>query len=275
MNSSFSGCEFEINREHETLLKYSPSVEYRSRLLMQAQKQAIFHKFNTNKNIVIPNVVSIRNNGFIMEYMPDAIDHLSLFENDKIINIKKYVDNVLNFIDTNLSKSYYVDGLELEKYKSITMTKLSSINLHGMVSKKERQKLVNLIEKNKEPLLIGQCHGDLTLNNILSDGSNIVIIDFLDSFIDSPIIDIIKIQQDTCNYWSILLKERGDFSSYKKTLSVYSYINERLGAANIKCRKWVAVLEILNYMRILPYAAEKNKNLEYLSRIINTKIGAL
>ena len=37
----------------------------------------------------------------------------------------------------------------------------------------------------------GFCHGDLTLSNLLFNNDDIVIIDFLDTFLDSTIQDIV------------------------------------------------------------------------------------
>ena len=41
------------------------------------------------------------------------------------------------------------------------------------------------------------CHGDLTLSNLIFKNNEIYCIDFLDSFIDSPIIDLVKLKQDS------------------------------------------------------------------------------
>ena len=59
------------------------------------------------------------------------------------------------------------------------------------------------IKKIKLPINI--CHGDLTLCNILikNKEKNIFLIDFLDSFLESPIVDMVKIRQDTKYKWCI------------------------------------------------------------------------
>ena len=41
---------------------------------------------------------------------------------------------------------------------------------------------------------MGKCHGDLTFSNILFNGNNYYLIDFLDSFIESPLLDLVKIE---------------------------------------------------------------------------------
>lgn len=53
---------------------------------------------------------------------------------------------------------------------------------------------------------LGMCHGDLTLSNILvqeSTHDRIVLIDFLDSFVESPLADMAKLNQDLSHAWTI------------------------------------------------------------------------
>lgn len=52
---------------------------------------------------------------------------------------------------------------------------------------------------------VGVCHGDLTFSNILFNGNNYYLIDFLDSFIEAPLLDIVKIRQDSAHLWSQLM----------------------------------------------------------------------
>jgi Ser/Thr protein kinase RdoA (MazF antagonist) len=50
---------------------------------------------------------------------------------------------------------------------------------------------------------VGPCHGDLTLSNIiLSPTTGVILIDFLDTFIDSPLQDVAKLNQDFLCGWS-------------------------------------------------------------------------
>jgi len=50
---------------------------------------------------------------------------------------------------------------------------------------------------------MGNCHGDLTLSNIiLSPGRGIFLIDFLDTFLETPLQDVAKLKQDFIYGWS-------------------------------------------------------------------------
>ncbi|MGV3708411.1 MAG: phosphotransferase [Gemmatimonas sp.] len=50
---------------------------------------------------------------------------------------------------------------------------------------------------------VGPCHGDLTLSNVILDPvSGITLIDFLDTFFETPLQDVAKLKQDFVYGWS-------------------------------------------------------------------------
>jgi hypothetical protein len=50
---------------------------------------------------------------------------------------------------------------------------------------------------------MGHCHGDLTLSNVILDPlSGITLIDFLDTFLETPLQDVAKLKQDYIYGWS-------------------------------------------------------------------------
>lgn len=61
-----------------------------------------------------------------------------------------------------------------------------------------------LLDKSKTiNLPIGPCHGDLTLSNVVwNSSSGLVLIDFLSTFLESPLQDLAKISQDLEFGWS-------------------------------------------------------------------------
>jgi len=57
------------------------------------------------------------------------------------------------------------------------------------------------IEQIRVP--VGECHGDLTLSNvILSHSKGLLLIDFLTTFLDSPLQDLAKLRQELIYGWS-------------------------------------------------------------------------
>ena len=81
----------------------------------------------------------------------------------------------------------------LEKFKSVGEKLIINSVLCSDEDTKElfesSLQIFDKIECIKIP--IGICHGDLTFSNILFNGNNYYLIDFLDSFIEYPLMDIV------------------------------------------------------------------------------------
>ncbi len=103
---------------------------------------------------------------------------------------------------------------------------------------------------------VGDCHGDMTLENIIVDSAGeFYMIDFLDSFAESPVIDIAKILQDIFLRWSYRYR----------TLSVYEDI--RLSDAcdvflgllgrDASLKKTAFDILLVNLLRIYPYIKDE------------------
>lgn len=103
---------------------------------------------------------------------------------------------------------------------------------------------------------VGDCHGDMTLENIIVDSAGeFYMIDFLDSFAESPVVDIAKILQDIFLRWSYRYR----------TLSVYEDI--RLSDAcdvflgllgrDVSLKKTAFDILLVNLLRIYPYIKDE------------------
>ncbi len=109
------------------------------------------------------------------------------------------------------------------------------------------------------PLPLGLCHGDFTLSNTLYFAGNIYMIDFLDSFLESPLLDIVKLRQDTRFYWSLLVDTEILPYQRNKIIQVLRYFDQQLVQAFIEnpfYAAWYDYLEKLNLLRILPYLVD-------------------
>jgi len=122
-------------------------------------------------------------------------------------------------------------------------------------------KLLQLPETLIFPL--GPCHGDLTLSNvILNPVDGITVIDFLDTFLETPLQDVAKLKQDFIYGWSFrnsssTLQVKGEVLCKHYLPSAVMQL-EQLYAPQVKA------LTLLCLMRIAPYIKD-DVTLEWLS----------
>lgn len=104
-----------------------------------------------------------------------------------------------------------------------------------------------------------QCHGDLTLENIIVSNNDLYLIDFLDSFYDSWQIDIAKILQDIEIFWHYR-KDKMDNNLFIRLLVLKRILLKKL----IKIKDGEKIIEsiyhilLLNLLRILPYTKDES-----------------
>lgn len=102
----------------------------------------------------------------------------------------------------------------------------------------------------------GDCHGDLTLSNvILSHSKGLLLIDFLDSFLESPLQDVAKIRQDLVYGWSFRKLDshlwiKGMLFATKATPTYLSYLESLFPVLS-------EALDILCLARIAPYVRDE------------------
>ena len=123
---------------------------------------------------------------------------------------------------------------------------------------------------------VGTCHGDLTFSNILFNGNNYYLIDFLDSFIESPLLDIVKIRQDTAYMWSTLMYHK-PFDKVRLSIisdKIDSAIDEYFTGKYEWYRRYYMPLQLMNFLRILQYGHDE-KVIAYLKRVISGQLAVL
>ena len=126
----------------------------------------------------------------------------------------------------------------------------------------ELAKVLKYLEytKFKGPCQYGDYHGDLTLCNLFiyncADSIEIDAIDFLESFICSPINDLAKIRQDTKHHWLLTLTKNISESDVLKIKIALNYVDEhmvRIIASDQFYMEYYLPFQIMNLMRIIPY----------------------
>ena len=115
---------------------------------------------------------------------------------------------------------------------------------------------INLPDNIEMP--IGICHGDLTFSNILFTSNKFYFIDYLDSFIETPIQDIVKLRQDTKYFWSTMMYNK-KYDIVRLNM-IFKYIDYKITDyfGNIEeYYKNYDRLQLMNILRILHYVKEE------------------
>ena len=250
----------------------------KNRLKNQIEKQIKIYENNIFENVKIPKVLyyyeyedSVE---YIMEYVDYSINIVDFLSKYNHIQIDWFIKKIINIIETYINNCNYqlidkkILDLKIKNIKlNIVNNKLLNINNKLLnINNNKIKKIINYLENNINEIIkikypIGICHGDLTLSNILIDVDNmdLYLIDFLDSFIDNSLLDIIKIRQDTKYYWILnLCKFKYDEN---KIILILNYIDEKINSHFSKYNfynKGYKYFQIMNFLRILQHSKEKS-----------------
>lgn len=259
-----SGCQ--IERVGNDVIK-SAEGSYVPRLQAQAIKQKGCSLVKWYDDSYIPiqavPVKDIINSSNKLEIVMPYIDGVTLAEKIKDkTNNARLAKVLFNFINSNISFSNVIDARKIFEDKLNDM-KNKNPNLTSELDN---------FSKNYLPYVTtirgGWCHGDFTLENMLlvEDRNkygdikrNIYLIDFLDSFIDTPFMDAATVLQDCLCLWSYRYEElnKQELDAIKLFYSNFKlnftdpYFVERKGWF-----KQVLVLLLLKIYRIIPYAKD-------------------
>lgn len=241
LNSGLSGCRIELLNDN-ILRKYSSSEEYNQRLLLQIKKQSLFSHFIL-QNIEAPRVYGVHQDdicSFDMEYV-SGFSFDEYFSHANIKQVDFVVDSLYGYFDFLIknSKIYH-----REVSKTIFECKLNNM--------KESEFLLFIKEKIVDiQVPYSFCHGDLTFANIIFHSNRLYFIDFLDSFVDSYLVDFAKLKQDLYYCWNLQVQDIHDLRIHQ----IYSYIWNKIESRYSEhlSTKAFKVIDIMNLLRIEPY----------------------
>ena len=107
---------------------------------------------------------------------------------------------------------------------------------------------------------VGNCHGDMTLENIIVDSKGeFYMIDFLDSFAESPAVDIAKSLQDIFLRWSYRYRVLSVYEDIRLS-DVCDVFLGLLGCDTV-LKKAVFDILLVNLLRIYPYIKDEKTRL--------------
>lgn len=271
-----SGCRIEVVREDNELFVYKSTkdLHYLDRLQLQAKKQQEAEQLEL-QHIRIPKIINVFKDNYSvtikMEYVYSK-NFIGYFEYAGFEQISYFIKALCLFLNYEIKNSplLIVNGdIVKRKFDDVYQ---KTINNEAL---KNDEEIINLMNQSaihfanvKDMLLpVGKCHGDLTFSNILFNGNNYYLIDFLDSFIESPLLDIVKIRQDSAYLWSRLMFE-GNYDEIRLKIVADKIDKEIVHyASQYEWFHYYPLFQLMNFLRVLQYAHEE-KVIVFLKRII-------
>ena len=210
------------------------------------------------KNIESPSI--LESNNF---YQNDIIAREDINQKSKNIDIATCSKNVAQVGEYSKKQQTKNNSITESISKKILLDKYYD-TIEKITQNKSELEFLSHIEKELQALPdriqipLGKCHGDLTFSNILFTDRKIILIDFLDNFIETPLQDIVKLRQDTKHLWSLrLYKKKYDGTKIEILLNYLDNLIDKHFSKYEFYRKYYFIFQKINLLRILPYAKDK------------------
>lgn len=262
LNTGLSGCSLELINDR-VLRKYSPTTDYNSRLLSQADKQVVFGN-RIYKNIDAPKVYDTQENYFDMEYIAGK-SFEEFFSSASVNDVEFVVSTLFDYFDTLISTARSFDATNK------ILTKIDSLKEKSS-HKKYIEFLRKYVEDNKIIVPHTFCHGDLTFANIIFHKNRLFFIDFLDCYVDTFLSDLVKLKQDLHHLWAV---HNQDVYSVR-IHQIYQYIWDKL---EIRYESFMNesfhILDVMNTLRIEPYLTSDDQRVILEGIVKSTELYAI
>lgn len=246
-----SGCHiFLMTYRNRTFIrKISMDHDYNARL----QRQRNIMISLASLGIPIPEVFgSGMENGkfyFDMEYINSTVLSKYIFE-ARYFEMERMIHQIFNLI--GILKANQTSSVDQSHF----VKKIAELKVHTEIANSSYfTRLLSEIESHDwRNIPLSPCHGDLTFENILATDSGPVVIDTLDSFASSWLVDLSKLYQDSLLWWAYR-DQRIDRSMQVRLASATELLNAKkktFGLSEYECKS-IRQLIILNALRIVPY----------------------
>lgn len=262
-----SGCNVEVVREENQLFIYKSTTDpnYLRRLQLQGEKQ-LLAKNRLIDHIRIPEIYSITCNDVTtsikMQYVYSK-NFVEYFEHAGFEQIELFSKVMISFVENEIEQCS-IKALPA----SVIETKYEDVKRKIALNLAHRKDVLDLVSKAELHFIslpemfipMGVCHGDLTFSNILFNGNDCYLIDFLDSFVETPLMDIVKLRQDSAFMWSKMMYKQDLDSTRLEIIS--DFIDKRIDTHFKSKYEWYSqyytLFQLMNMLRILQYAKEEH-----------------
>lgn len=274
-----SGCNIDVVRENNKLYVYKSSnnLGYLNRLELQGLKQRDAAYNMDIPGISVPIISEIHKTDSSVTLKMNYVyskNFVNYFEYAGFEQITNFINAMRKFLIYEIRNSTMgtVKGSVLkEKFIDVKNKTLSNPVL------KNDSEIIAIIDKSEHifnsvkdmQMPIGKCHGDLTFSNILFSDNNYHLIDFLDSFVESPLLDIVKLRQDSAYLWSQLMYS-GNCDTIRLKIIAKKIDNEidKFASQFDWYNDNYKIFQLMNFLRILQYAKD-TVVINYLKNVIN------
>ena len=262
INIGLSGSKLEILPEG-LIRKYSPGDYFNDRFKLQIDKQIAFSKNNHN-NLFTPDIVHYNDEYFDMQYIlgESYNEFFSKCNKQDLDNIVNICSNYFNKILSSSEK--YTD----ENIKYLLIGKFNRLKKESTYSKYIDYIIQEINSSQFHDIPKTTCHGDFTVANMIFFKGKICCIDFLDSYIETVIVDMVKLKQDIYYEWILNINE-GNL----RIRQGFNYLWNKLYSKfkqyyNLEFTNFIT---ILNWLRIEPYIKTDKQKRVLNSNIISSK----
>lgn len=263
-----SGCRILLCEEEDNKVyvrKISSDKSYNERLRIQADKQASFK----SDVVKAPRVYSTgyTQDGlyyFDMEYI-QGITMAEYMQTIEVGKVRGLVESIIRDIvavndgDSDADESIFINKInDLKK-------KLGSKN-NAVID----EALEMLVNHSWTRFSKTSCHGDLTLENIIVKDGQLYLIDFLDSFYDSWIMDISTLMQDVQTLWSYRFQEEININTLIRLIVFRDILMDTVQKLSKNDVIEVYYALLLKLIRIYPYTKD-----EHTYEFLNSKTASI
>jgi len=261
--SGHSGCGIYFMDKLDLVDKYTKDGFSPDRLHKQALKQEAFYKlYHDNTQVTTPKIygkIPVDDELHVIMKMVEGFDFMEFATKSSNTVFHDMCLKIMSIVrfpwDTGEDKRIQPE-IFTDKFDQV----ISQLDNHYA---EQLLDFWSFYEPSK-PVLVrtGWCHGDYTLSNMMIDNDEkLILLDFMDTFISSPMQDIVKLRQDTVHQWTssrypILLKQ----VVYQRLSDFDNMIQKQF--PNMPQYNY-NLFQFLNLARILPYA-KNEKTREYV-----------
>lgn len=254
-----SGCQIFLIEEDDGSVyvrKISKDKEYNSRLKIQSEKQASF----SGDPIKTPKVL---NTGYTDEglyyFDMEYIQGVTLAEYIKTMEIGK-VKGLVEALVSSLvpQKQVEISKEQQEKVKNVFDKKIADLHNKLYGNNKIVDQALCLLEKHDWSKLVpSQCHGDMTLENIIVKNDRLYFIDFLDSFYDSWFLDIGTLLQDVQVMWSYRFQNEVSMNTVLRLIVFRDLLLDEIRKLDATYTLEIYYSLLQKLIRIYPYTTDE------------------